>query len=209
MILFPISDVIFYAFAVLLIASACMVIFAKNPVQSALYLVLAFVASAGLWIMANAEFLGLILILVYVGAVMTLFLFVIMTIPTESMPQTSRHWTYLTASLTFIGVFVVVLLHWLNPHSFLFTEPLTLGGQGNNTQTIGNVLYTTYLFAFELAGLLLLAAIIAAISLSYRPDRNKNLTESSKQIAVNAKSRLKIVDMPSATSLTSSKEGNE
>ena len=192
---FPIALVIFYAFSALLITSALMVILSKHPVQSALYLVVAFFASSGLWIMAQAEFLGLILILVYVGAVMTLFLFVVMTIPTSSMPETKRHWGYAGVAFVVIALFVALLLHLLK--SDIGQQAVIPVQSMGNTAQIGHVLYTNYVFAFEIAGVLLLTAIIAAISLSYKVDRNKRTTKSSEQIAVTKKSRLRVVNMAS------------
>ena len=192
---FLILPVCFYAFATLLIISALMVVFSKHPVQSALYLVLAFFASSALWIMAQAEFLGLVLILVYVGAVMTLFLFVVMTVPFSNPLLKKHHWLYLIVALTIIGLIVALMAKTITPFAQISDSLNQVGPTVSNTQAIGAQLYTQYLFPFELAGLILLVAIIAAISLSAKYNRQKIVTNPSDQIKVTAKSRLKIIKM--------------
>ena len=195
----PINQICFYGFGSLLILSALMLIFSPNPVQSALYLMLTFFASAALWIMAQAEFLGLILILVYVGAVMTLFLFVVMTVPWEDSKKnpSQKNWLYFILSC-FLGLSLIYFLFHINQTYTLpninlaFTVPSI-----SNTQTLGIHLYTQYLIPFEMAGLILLIAIIAAISLSKKYDRQKIVIDPADQIRVQANTRLKIINMPS------------
>lgn len=191
---FPIELVCFYTFALLLLISAGMVVLSKNPVQSALYLILAFFASAALWIMAEAEFLGLILVLVYVGAVMTLFLFVLMTIPFENLLLKKKHWTYLLSGIVVIILFTLLMLKIFAPFQML-SLTANVPTSVSNTEAIGLQLYTTYLFPFELAGLILLVAIIAAISLSAKYNRQKIVVNVNEQINVTAATRLKIIKM--------------
>ena len=192
---FPIELVCFYTFALLLTISALMVILSKNPVQSALYLVLAFFASAALWIMAEAEFLGLILVLVYVGAVMTLFLFVVMTVPFDNLLLKKNHWAYFIVGLMIIFLFTLLMLKIFAPFKIIHMTPFAAAGSVSNTQAIGLQLYTQYLFPFELAGLILLVAIIAAITLGVKYHRQKIVVSPADQIKVTAASRLKIIKM--------------
>lgn len=194
---FPIELVCFYTFALLLIISALMVIQSKNPVQSALYLVLAFFASAALWIIAEAEFLGLILILVYVGAVMTLFLFVLMTVPFENLLFKKNHWGYTVSGIAIVILFGLIMNKVFTPFQTISLPLESATSSVSNTQLIGLQLYTQYIFPFELAGLILLVAIIAAISLGVKYNRQKIVVNPADQIHVNAASRLKIIKMES------------
>lgn len=196
---FPVITVLFYAFAALLIISALMVVFSRHPVQSALYLVLAFFASSALWIIAQAEFLGLILILVYVGAVMTLFLFVVMTVPTYIIPMKPQTWGYIALAIFLMCFFVALMTKAMIPANhiaFSFNDSTT--SDLGTAEAIGRSLYTQYIFPFEMAGLILLIAIIAAITLSWKMNRGQKIVNNeAEQIAVNPKSRLKIIKMPS------------
>lgn len=204
---FPTTLVVFYAFAALLIASALMVVLSRHPVQSALYLVLAFFASAALWIMTQAEFLGLILILVYVGAVMTLFLFVVMTIPMNKIPLDRTRFTYIGFAFLAFILFLGVMSKIISPFNYIVFQLNDVVAPGiSGAEAIGQSLYTTYVFPFEIAGFILLVAIIAAISLSWKVDRRKIENDISAQVNVNAKDRLKIVNMKSETLEPSSAE---
>lgn len=191
MINFP--DVFFLALAFLAIVSAAQVVLSKNPIQSALYLVLVFFASSGLWIMLNAEFLGLILLLIYIGAVMTLFLFVVMTVHFD-IKHTAIRFGEILLSLVLIAVFLLALSKALHGFTPLVQTSATL--DPSNTHRLGTLVYTDYLYAFEIAGVLLLCAIIAAITLNGQfIDRKRKIVDPAKQIAVQAKDRLKIVSM--------------
>jgi NADH-quinone oxidoreductase subunit J len=188
-------DVFFLAFAFLTIVSALMVVISKNPIQSALYLVLAFFGSSGLWIMAKAEFLGLILILVYVGAVMTLFLFVVMTVNFKIHVVKNR-FTECLLALVLVAILLIALAKAINVEHY---QAIVQPGQaldGSNTHALGSVLYTDYVYPFEIAGVLLLVAIIAAITLKGKAlHRNRKVLNPAEQIRVEAKDRLKIVKM--------------
>lgn len=196
--LFP--QIVFFGFAAALVFSAVMVISTRNPVRSALFLVLAFFAAAGLWILIEAEFLGLVLILVYVGAVMTLFLFVVMTlnIDVEELRRNFiRHWPY--------GAIIVLLLtgliiHVISPEHFNLIQaavPVSQPENYSNVKVLGSVLYTDYAYPFEIAGALLLLAIIAAISLAFRGRQGRKGPSAEQQINVSPEDRIRIVKMKS------------
>jgi NADH-quinone oxidoreductase subunit J len=190
-----IISLVFYAFSLLLIASGCMVIIARNPVHSALFLVLTFFASAGLWILLQAEFLALILILVYVGAVMTLFLFVVMTLNLDAHAMRSPK-RYLPIGLLMVAILVALMIYVL-PDQAIFIKTLADLPQApadySNTRALGRVLYTDYVFAFEVAGVLLLVAIVAAISLSARVIRNRKVQAPGAQSAIKREDRVRII----------------
>lgn len=188
-------DVFFWAFAFLVIVSAVMVVVSKNPIQSALYLVLAFFGSSGLWIMLNAEFLGLMLILVYVGAVMTLFLFVVMTLNFKLVVTRTKH-TEIVLGLILIFILVASLLKALSVEHYLPLVNLAQTSDTSNTHQLGTILYTLYVYPFEIAGVLLLTAIIAVITLRGKTiDRNRKVNHPAEQINVQAADRLKILKM--------------
>lgn len=191
---------VFYIFAGIALISGVMVVTQNNPVRCVLFLVLTFFASAVLWLLQSAEFLALILVLVYVGAVMTLFLFVVMmlNIDTESIK------THLIMYLPF-GLILVALLTGLLmvavPDSW-FDQSLAPGVATSkpvhsNTEAIGLALFTDYIFAFELAAVILLTAIIAAITLVHRGGQRSRRQNVIKQVMVRRKDRVRLVSMPS------------
>lgn len=193
-----IQQLIFDALALIAMIAALMVILSNNPVRSALSLVLAFFAMAGIWLFAEAEFLALILILVYVGAVMTLFLFVIMMLDIERVSQKRRFVRYVPLAALMLGLLIFMLFYLLRPEALPFPN-LTVATVHDvaysNTKNLGEVLYTNYVLAFELAAVLLLVAIIAAISLSHRDPRECKVQEPRRQIQVTSKDRLRLVKM--------------
>lgn len=194
------EQIIFYAFATILIGCAIMVIISKNPVQGALYLVLAFVAAAGLWLSLQAEFLAWILILVYVGAVMTLFLFVVMMINLDHLPSRAAFKKYLPLGVVIVAIFVAIVSMATEPTHFLLASavPYHFPENYSNVQAIGSVLYTNYIYAFELAAVILLVAIIAAIALAFRGRMKGTKSQNvDQQIAVRRDDAIKIVKMPS------------
>ncbi len=174
-------QVIFYVFAGLTVFSALMVITQNNPVRCVLFLVLAFFASSILWMLVNAEFLALILILVYVGAVMTLFLFVVMMLNIDIESMKTHFMRYLPFGLILVALLVSLLMVALPKDAFKTGVEVSVARSQlaatpvlSNTEALGMVLYTDYVFAFELAAVILLVAIIAAITLVHRaPIRSK------------------------------------
>jgi len=166
------SALFFYLFAGICVASAAMVIVSRNPVHSVLYLILAFVNASGLFILLGAEFLGMMLIVVYVGAVAVLFLFVIMMLDVDFVELREGFMQYLPIGLVIGGIFVFELLlvvgGWvINPS---VTKNITAAIPNNisNTEALGLVLYTKYIHYFQLAGMVLLVAMIGAIVLTLR-----------------------------------------
>jgi NADH-quinone oxidoreductase subunit J len=192
--------ILFSAFALIMLSAAMMVIVARNPVHGALFLVVAFVAAAGLWMLLEAEFLSLVLILVYVGAVMTLFLFVVMMLNLDRLPGREAFWRYLPFALV-IGILLVgITVMSITPkHLPLVTQAaVSHGADYSNTKALGAVLYTDYVYAFELAAVILLASIIAAISLAFRGRQpNTKGQRAEKQIATRREESVKVVKMKS------------
>lgn len=159
--------IIFYIFAFVAFSSALVVITARHPVRSVLALVVTFFAMSGVWMILQAEFLSLILLLVYVGAVMTLFLFVVMMLNVDKEVKASHFTRYLPLGILLVVLLIGLIIVTLGPHYFGLTAiPTPLNSVNSNTKQLGLLLYTDYAYPFEIAGILLLAAIIAAISLA-------------------------------------------
>lgn len=194
-----IPQFIFFAFAIILVGAALMTIISRNPVRCALYLVLAFFAAASLWLLLSVEFLGLILILVYVGAVMTLFLFVVMTLNIDREVERMGFIGYLPYGVVILVMLVLLLVYAIRPEHFDAGQlnAMAYPPDYSNVKALGNVLYTDYVYPFELAGTLLLVAIIAAISLAFRGRQPNKNPPPRRQIDINRKNRIRIVQMPS------------
>lgn len=192
--------IIFYIFAAIAVGSATNVITAPNPMRSVLSLVVTFFAMASIWMLLHAEFLSIILILVYVGAVMTLFLFVIMMLNIRKESGSDGFVRY--APLGVLVALSVTCIMIVVAGSPLFglehlPAPIAEGADYNNLSHLGASLYTTYVYPFEIAGVLLLAAIIAAITLTHRGPRKRKVQIPSKQIDVDPANRVRLVNMPS------------
>jgi len=194
-----IIQLVFAQFATILLVSATAVVVSKNPVKSVLSLVLAFFASAVLWMLQQAEFLALALIFVYIGAVMTLFLFVVLMINANSIPQRRRSWFLLPLLLALASVFFYAFYRAFYPMplpqaaNFSAYQGATMLGSPEN---IAQVLYTDYRLAFEGVAVLLLVAIIAAISLSQRAAQAGALKQRvAKQVAADPSTRIRMVNM--------------
>jgi NADH-quinone oxidoreductase subunit J len=189
---------IFYLFSAILLLSGIMVIVSRNPVQGVLYLVLTFFASAVLWMLLQAEFLSLALIFVYVGAVLTLFLFVVMMINIDLAPLREGFVRYLPFGIIAIVLLVALMLFVIGPKHFgLSFAVLDLKpADYSNVKEIGSVLYTQYLYEFELAAVILLVAIVAAISLTFRGRRDRKAQNVASQVNVNPKDRVRLIKMP-------------
>jgi len=191
---------IFYIFSLVLIFAATMVITRRNPVHAVLFLVLAFFNAAGLWMLLEAEFLALVLVLVYVGAVMVLFLFVVMMLDVDVAERRAGFMKNLPVGLLIGAAMIVEMLMVVGPKYFgleKFAPPVKHAADFSNTEALGMLLYTDYLYPFEIAAVILLVAIIAAISLTLRrrPDRKYN--DISKQLAAKKADRLRVVKMES------------
>lgn len=192
--------IIFGLFALSLLFSAMMVLISRNPVKGALWLVLSFVSAAGIWLFLQAEFLSLVLILVYVGAVMTLFLFVVMMMNLDQLPDRREAFKrYLPWALGISGLLSLIFAMSLKPGYFTLASIHSSASHAqSNVEAIGNVLYTQYVYAFELAAVILLAAIIGAISLTFRgaqPNTRKQRIE--KQIATRREDSVKLLKITS------------
>ena len=190
--------ILFYAFATVLIGAALGVVFSRNPVHSVMFLVLTFFQSAVLWLMAEAEFLAIVLVLVYVGAVMVLFLFVIMMLEVnvESVKRGMTRYAPFAIGIAFVMVFELIQLIWLRSPAGDFPGMFSENPAGyDNTKALGSVLYTEHVYAFEIAAVILLLAIVAAITLTMRKRPGLKLQNISEQVAVRAKDRVRIVKM--------------
>jgi NADH-quinone oxidoreductase subunit J len=167
-------------------------------VHAALSLVLAFFTAAAIWLMLEAEFLAISLILVYVGAVMVLFLFVVMMLDININRMREGYWNYFLPAIVVSGIFLAELIVLISGR-MVFEKPLEISAQitnEGNTLQLGRLLYTEYLYAFELAAVILLVAIVAAIALTLRRRKDMKVVSSSDQSSANRASRLKIVSMP-------------
>jgi NADH-quinone oxidoreductase subunit J len=197
---------LFYLFAFIAVLGAMRVITAKNPVHAVLYLVLVFFNVAGIWLLLHAEFLALALIMVYVGAVMVLLLFVVMMLDINIAQMRARFWSYLPIG-AFVGVLMVAEMSVALSGQYFSSLPEPADPAGlSNTKALGRVLFTDYAYPFELASVILLIAIIAAVMLTLRQRSDKRPYSPSQQIAVRAKDRLRIVSMPSEPTPANSEE---
>lgn len=190
----PIHQILFYIFAVVLIVSAFAMIFSRNPVRAALCLILCFFASSVLWLLLQAEFIGLVLIIVYVGAVMTLFLFVVMMLNIDKAQVKEGFAKLAPLGLIIAALFVVAMYLVITRYHFhtLALKPESVAY--SSTKAIGTLIFTHYVYPFEIAGALLLVAMVAAITLAFGGKRKGMKTQNiSQQQAVTKKSRLKIV----------------
>jgi NADH-quinone oxidoreductase subunit J len=192
------QDLVFYALALILLYAALSVITTRNPVYAALFLVLAFFTAAGIWLLLEAEFLAITLVLVYVGAVMVLFLFVVMMLDINLDRLREGFWQALPVALPVGGLMAVEMVMIVGVNNFgadKVLAPAAKPADYSNTAALGRVLYTDYLLAFELAAVVLLVAIVAAIALTLRSRKESKPTYTNKQVAVKKADRLRIVKM--------------
>jgi NADH-quinone oxidoreductase subunit J len=196
-----IPNILFYVFSAVLVVAALGVITARNPVHAALFLVFAFLNSAVIWILLQAEFLAIVLVLVYVGAVMVLFLFVVMMLDVD-LAQLREGFTRYAPLGALIALIVigeiggVVYMRHLGGIGAEPSAPLHAVSVASNTQALGELLYTKYLYPLELAAVILLVAIIAAIVLTMRHRVGFKSQDIAAQVSVRAKDRIRIVKMP-------------
>tara|TARA_B100000676_G_C18047951_1_gene829211 strand:+ start:187 stop:795 length:609 start_codon:yes stop_codon:yes gene_type:complete len=193
-------EVIFYFFSAILVLSAFGVITSRNPVHAALLLVLAFFTSAGLWLLLEAEFLAIVLVLVYVGAVMVLFLFVVMMLDINLDRLREGYWKWFPFGSILAVIMAVEVAMVLINKNFGVDEmpaPPPHASGYSNTKELGGLIYTEYVYAFELAAVILLVAMVSAIALTLRNRSKIKFLEPAEQVVVKKKDRVRIVSMSS------------
>ncbi len=195
-----IEPIVFYILSTILLLAALRVITARNPVHAVLFLVLAFFTASGIWMLLRAEFLAIVLVLVYVGAVMVLFLFVVMMLDINLDRLREGFWSYLPLGAA-VGVLMVVEMILVLGGKYFGLEhlpnPADPGAGYSNTKELGRILYTDYVYPFELAAVILLVAIVAAVALTLRGRKDRKHQDPSQQIAVKRADRVRLVSMPS------------
>ena len=200
MILEP-KSILFFIFAAILVIAALRVITARNPVHAALFLVLSFFTAAAIWMLLQAEFLSIVLVLVYVGAVMVLFLFVVMMLDLD-LEHLRKGFKQFLPLASLIGAVIVAEMAIVLVRGFVGTttpvQALASEVAANNTKALGTLLYTTYLFSFEVAGLILLVAIIAAVALTLRQRKDTKTQDIAEQVRTRREDRVRMVTGMSA-----------
>ena len=190
-----IQSAVFYSFATVLVLSAVCMITVRNPVHAALFLVLAFFTSGAIWLLLEAEFLGIALVLVYVGAVMVLFLFVVMMLDINVAKMRAGFARHLPIGLL-VGVIVAAeMVIVVTQPAFNMQKPESKPADYSNTQELGELLFTDYVYPFEIAGVILLVAIIAAISLTMRKRLASKRQSPGQQINIDRNERVRLVDV--------------
>lgn len=189
--------ILFYVLAIILVIAAFRVITASSPVTAVLHLILAFANAAMIWMLLGAEFLGLLLVLVYVGAVMVLFLFVVMMLDVKMEELRTQIKTYLPMGLI-VGLIMVVEMSFVLATSWGQVGPAAeMGDDYNNPRALGELMYTEYAYAVEVGAVLLLVGMIAAISLTLRKRRDVKYNDPAAAVRVRAADRVRLVDLPS------------
>lgn len=194
------TEIVFYVFSAVMLCSALGVVTARNPVHSALFLVLTFFSTSGIWMLLEAEFLAITLVLVYVGAVMVLFLFVVMMLDINIAVMREGFIKYLPIGILAAVVLASQMILLVGPEHFgleQFVEPALKAADYSNTKALGRILYTDYVYPFEIAAVILLVAIVAAIALTMRRRPTTKYQTPIKQMMVKKSDRLRVVDMPS------------
>ncbi len=213
-----IQTVLFYVFATVLLLASFRVITSRNSVHAAMYLVLAFFQAAAIWLLIKAEFLAVVLVLVYVGAVMVLFLFVLMMIRFDTQAARQGFWKHFplaaaigTAFIVELGaVFMVNFRHVVQPRPTLGADGHVLPETIGNTNALGQLLYSQYLYPVEIAAVLLLLAIIAAIALTLRERKDSRYQSPHWQVSVKAADRMRLVKMePTRAAAPEAADGSE
>ncbi|HRQ57194.1 MAG TPA: NADH-quinone oxidoreductase subunit J [Azoarcus taiwanensis] len=190
---------VFYVMGAILLFAALRVITARNPVHAALFLVLSFFSAAGIWLLLEAEFLAIVLVLVYVGAVMVLFLFVVMMLDINTERLRQGFWKHLPVG-GLVGLLLAVQMILVLGGSYfghdVMPAPPPADPDYSNTREIGLVLYTEYVYPFELASLVLLIAMVAAVTLTLRKRKGTRYINPSEQVSAQRKDRVELVSMP-------------
>jgi NADH-quinone oxidoreductase subunit J len=187
---------LFYVFAAVMVLASLRVITTKNPVHAALFLVLAFFNAAGIWLLLKAEFLAIVLVLVYVGAVMVLFLFVVMMLDINIDRMREGFWGYLPLASS-IGALIVLEMAAVLYRGFMDFEqsPAAAAANIGGTKELGLLIYTKYIYGFEIAAVILLVAIIAAVALTLRKRKDSKAIDPGAAVRVQRNDRLRIVKM--------------
>jgi NADH-quinone oxidoreductase subunit J len=191
----PFTSLVFYLLSAILLLASLRVITARNPVHAALALVLAFFTAAGLWLLLEAEFLAITLVLVYIGAVMVLFLFVVMMLDINLEELRKGFWGYLPAAALVGGLMVAEMVMVLGGKDFGLAAPTPHAADYSNTKELGRLLYTDYVYPFELAAVLLLVAMIAAIALTHRKRGDTRQMNPAEQVKVKRADRIRMVNL--------------
>jgi len=193
-------DVVFYLFAAITVMAGMGVVLARNPVHAALFLVLAFCSSAGIWMLLEAEFLAIALVLVYVGAVMVLFLFVVMMLDINLVKLREGFWRWFPFGALIAGLMVFEMVWVLGSRQTAdVTTAVVHAADFSNTKELGRLLYTQYVYPFEIAAVILLVAMVAAIALTLRRRPGVKTQNISEQVKAKKADRLRIVKMKSET----------
>lgn len=191
------EQLIFYSFSFVLLLAATMVVTVRNPVRAALFLVLAFFTSAAIWLLLEAEFLAITLVLVYVGAVMVLFLFVVMMLDINLSPMQEGFTKYLPLGIFVAALITIEMIAVLGASHFgldVVSAPVPHPEGYSNTKELGRLLYTVYVYPFEIASVILTVAIVAAITLTLRKN-NRKTQDPSQQVKVRRNDRVRMVKM--------------
>jgi len=191
-------SILFYLFAAIMLGAATGVVLSRNPVHSVMFLVLTFFQSAILWLLIEAEFLAIVLVLVYVGAVLVLFLFVVMMLDVniEAAKRGVARFAPLGIGIALLMVVQLVQVIWLRSRTGDISAGFAPTAEGySNTKALGAVLYTEHVYAFEIAAVILLLAIVAAITLTHRKRPGLKVQNIAEQVAVRAKDRLRVIKM--------------
>ncbi|MDH5785151.1 MAG: NADH-quinone oxidoreductase subunit J [Chromatiales bacterium] len=189
------EQILFYLFSTILVLGATAVVTVRNPVHAAMFLVLCFVTTSALWLLLEAEFLAITLVLVYVGAVMVLFLFVVMMLDINIARMRDGFARYLPVGIVVAGVAIGTIVMAIWQTNFGHSDPVARGADYSNTRELGEQLYTTYVYPFELASVVLLVAIVAAIALTLRSRAGTRYQKIEEQVVVKKADRLRIVQV--------------
>lgn len=200
------TAILFYIFAAILVVAACRVIVARSPVTAVMHLVLSFFTASMIWMLLKAEFLAILLVLVYVGAVMVLFLFVVMMLDIDSSKLRQGFKTYLPLGVV-VGAIMVGEMAFVLANAYWDTSVPQAPADFNNTRAIGVAMYTEYIYAVEIAAVILLVGMVAAIALTLRRRSDVKVTRPSEQIRVRRQDRVRLVSIPSQTENSREGEG--
>jgi len=196
------SQFLFYLFGAVLLGASALVVLVRNPVHAALFLVVAFFNAASLWMLLSAEFLAITLVLVYVGAVMVLFLFVVMMLDINIDLLREGFWKHLPVAGLVGALMAGEMVALLFRGTGATAVPVATAASYSNTKELGRVLYTDYVFPFEIAAVILLVAIVAAIAVTLRTRKETKSQDARTQLAAHPAGRLKIVKLMNETSAT-------